>query len=43
MAVIAQPEEVELVDLSELAWLASLLPDGPIDIGPDATAVYVCC
>ena len=43
MAMIVQPSEVAFVDLSDLACLVSLLPDGPIDIGPDATAVLTCC
>jgi len=43
MATSARLDESKSIDLSELECLMSLIPDGPIDIGPDVTAVLVCC
>jgi len=43
MARTAWNEEIALVDLSELECLASILPDGPIDISDDVTAMISCC
>lgn len=35
--------ECEAIDLSELEDLASLLPDGHIEIEPTAGALWTCC
>lgn len=43
MVTSGQLGEAGSVDLSELECLVSLLPDGPIDIGPDVTALAACC
>jgi len=43
MATSAQFDGVDSIDLSELECLMSLLPDGPLDMGPDVTALFACC
>ena len=37
------PNNVELVDLSELECIVSLAPEGLIDIGTDGGATLICC
>ena len=43
MVTSGQLDEARSVDLSELQCLVSLLPDGPLDMGPDVTALAACC